>query len=383
MKNEIPLDLSKGTKKAQMVDRPQTPKEPFPYTVEEVKFTNKEANVVLSGTLTLPKPSSDASKSYYGIGFNEKKGKFPIVILISGSGPQDRNEELFGHQPFKVIADDLTKKGIAVLRFDERGIGESTGDFNTATSEDFAKDVIAGIEFLKLRKDINTKQIGLIGHSEGGMVAPMIAAKRKDVAFIVLMAGPGIPIDDLLVLQAKKGGELAGADAEFLKKNAEMEAKLFDFLIENKEAENLSELLQKYIRNMLKDVPTNMKPSNKDELQSYIDKQVKTFTDPWFLYFISYNPSENLSRVKCPVLALNGSLDSQVLSKENLGGIEKSLKNGANKDFEIKELKGLNHMFQEAKTGAFSEYNQIEHTHSPLFLNTMSEWILKTISSHE
>ena len=177
-----------------------------------------------------------------------------------------------------MIADDLTKKGIAVLRFDERGIGESTGDFNTATSEDFAKDVIAGIEFLKLRKDINTKQIGLIGHSEGGMVAPMIAAKRKDVAFIVLMAGPGIPIDDLLVLQAKKGGELAGADAEFLKKNAEMEAKLFDFLIENKEAENLSELLQKYIRNMLKDVPTNMKPSNKDELQSYIDKQVKTFT---------------------------------------------------------------------------------------------------------
>ncbi len=357
--NKIPLNLTRKEIEKKEKIRSQTPEPPFPYNVEEVEFNNNIDSITLAGTLTFP-----------------KKGKnFPAVVMISGSGPQNRDEELFGHRPFMVIADFLTKKGIAVLRFDDRGIGESTGNFKNATSEDFANDVLAGIEYLKGRKEIDKSKIGLIGHSEGGMIAPFVASNTKDVAFIVLMAAPGIATDELMILQTEKGGELAGIDNEIIKKNSELQRGMYSIIKKNYQSEKLDSLLEEYLKNSFADLPAEMKPSSEEETDALIKIQIKIATDKWFQYFITFNPQIYLQKVKCPVLALNGSLDSQVLPTENLKGIEKSLKEGGNKNYKIVELKGLNHLFQEAKTGAFSEYNQIEHTHSEIFLETMSVWI--------
>ena len=361
--NKIPLNLTKKEIEKKPAVRSQTPKAPFPYHVENIKFNNQKDSITLAGTLTLPK----------------KGENFPAVILITGSGPQNRDEELFDHRPFMIIADVLTKRGIAVLRCDDRGIGESTGNFNDATSADFANDVLAGIEYLKGRKEINKSKIGLIGHSEGGMIAPLVASITTDVAFIVLMAAPGIPIDELMILQTEKSGELAGIDNEFIKKNSELQRGLYSVIKKNYQKEDLGKLLEVYLKDALINVPGEMKPTSEEETNALIKTQIKTVTGKWFQYFITFNPQTYLQKLKCPVLALNGSLDSQVIPKENLEGIEKSLKKGGNNNYKTVELKGLNHLFQEAKTGAFSEYNQIEHTHAEIFLETMSDWICSIV----
>jgi hypothetical protein len=357
--NEFPLKLSKKAIEKTALIRPQTPKAPFSYTVEEVTFTNTADQVTLAGTLTLP----------------NAKGKFPVVILITGSGQQDRDETIFEHKPFAVIADDLTKKGFAVLRYDDRGIGKSTGSFQNCTSADFANDVRAAIAYLKTRQDINPKKMGLLGHSEGGMIAPMVAADSKDIKFIVLMAGPGTPIDELLIEQSIRYSELAGADQESTAANAKMQKDIYSF-IKNYKSDHLESDLTAYIQKEMAQFPADMKPQTEEELNQAVSAQVKTVTGNWFLYFLRYNPAENLSKLKCGVLALNGALDFQVPAKTNLKAIENALIKGNNKNFKIVELPGLNHLFQDATTGSFEEYSKIEQTISPKALSTISDWVL-------
>jgi alpha/beta superfamily hydrolase len=360
--HEFPLTLSKNKVEKKPLNRPQTPKEPFPYYSEDVTFQNVKDTVTLAGTLTLP----------------DTKGTYPVVIMITGSGPQDRNEEIFEHKPFMVIADYLTKKGIGVLRFDDRGIGKSTGNFKKGTSADFANDVIAAVNYLKTRKEVQKKKIGLIGHSEGGMIAPMVATNCKDIAFIVLMAGPGISIDKLLILQSEKAAQLGGLDTATIKMNSQLQAGMYKIIKSNSE-KDLHPELERYLKTEFAKLPATMKPSTDEELDKIIQSQIKTVTSPWFEYFVRFEPQNYLSEVTCPVLALNGSLDSQVPSKENLAGIENALKKGKNKSYKTVELPGLNHLFQEAGTGAFEEYSKIEQTISPKLLDEMYSWIKETV----
>ena len=353
------LKLGRKAIEKQEVLRPQTPKPPFNYNAEEVTFNNTKDNISLAGTLTYPKTGS----------------KFPVVILITGSGPQDRNEEIFAHKSFAVIADDLTKKGIAVLRYDDRGVGKSTGDFSNSSTEDFANDVRSAIEFLKTRPEIDQKNLGLIGHSEGGMIAPMVAANNAAVKFIVLMAGPGTPIDELMIEQSTRYSELQGADASAIEVNTKIQKSTYAF-IKNYKANDFEKDFTAFLKTEMSNLPDNQKPQTEVELNESVKNQVDAVNNKWFLYFIKYNPAENLSKLKCGVLAINGSLDFQVPAKTNLKAIDTALKSAKNKNYKIVELPGLNHLFQEATTGSVDEYATIEQTISPKALSIMSDWIL-------
>lgn len=359
----FPLLLQK-VGKAVEISRPQEPKKPFPYIEQEVNYENSEAGIVLAGTLTLP----------------SEKGLFPAVLLISGSGPQDRNEMVFGHQPFLVLADYLTRQGIAVLRVDDRGVGESTGDFSQATSKDFASDVLAGIEYLKSREEVNSRQIGLIGHSEGGLIAPMVAVQSPDVEFIVLMAGPGLPGEDILYMQNELISKAAGMSEEKIDRNRYYNERLYSLI---KEEENKGLLIEKatsifdeYFAELTQEEKNQI--GNRDE---YVDIQLQNMLSPWFKFFLTYDPRPTLSKVSCPVLAINGSKDLQVPPKENLEAIEEALIAGGNKNYLIKELSDLNHIFQTAETGSPDEYARIEETISPVTLELIGDWILEQTKS--
>ncbi|MGD1005659.1 MAG: alpha/beta hydrolase [Ignavibacteriaceae bacterium] len=355
----VPLGIKK-IDKVEEIKRPQEPKLPFPYKVEDIIYDNKTAGIKLGGILTMP----------------ESGGPFPAVILISGSGPNNRNEELSGHKPFLVLADYLTCRGIAVLRVDKRGIGESTGNFAASTTKDFSTDVLAGIEYLKNRKEINANNIGLIGHSEGGIIAPIVASETNEVAFIVLMAGPGLPGDELLCLQSEALAKAEGYPAERIKESTEINKKMYNAIKAGGDSVKIAEELKK----IYYDHYNSLDEKEKSEIRNpkaVFEGELKSIMSPWFRYFISYDPTPALEKVKCPVLALNGSKDLQVLPNENLTVIKKALEKGGNKNFEIKELPGLNHLFQTAETGSPAEYIKIEETISPTALQTISDWILK------
>lgn len=358
----FPLNLTKEKVEKEKVIRPQEPTKPYPYYSEDVKFENTKDKIVLAGTLTLP----------------EKDGNFPAVILITGSGPQNRDEELLGHKPFLILADHLTKNGIAVLRFDDRGTAESTGDFKTATSLDFARDVEFAIKYLQTRKEINKNQIGLIGHSEGGIIAPMVAAESKDINFIVLLAGTGIRGDQLLLLQQELIGKASGISDTDLQKAKVINKGAFEILLKSDNPDSLETELTNYIKQALKDYPESEKPTEMSE-EDYVKLQVNQLTSPWMNYFIKYDPAPILEKVNCPVLAINGEKDLQVPAKVNLEAIENALKKGGNRKITTKELPNLNHLFQECETGSPSEYAKIEQTFSPIALAEISNWILKQV----
>lgn len=346
----LELDLSKETIQKQVYARPQEPQKPYPYYTEEVKFENKTDNVVLAGTLSLPK----------------KEGNFPAVILITGSGRQNRDEELLGHKPFLVLADYLTKKGIAVLRFDDRGAGESTGDFSKASTIDFSKDVQAGVDYLKTRKEIDKKKIGLIGHSEGGLIASIIAGNSKDIDFIVLLAGPGLRGDALLLLQTELIERQSGVSSEEIKKRQEILKGAYDLVLASSaNDENFKNSVSTYFN------------SKFDENQA--KAATHQITSNWWYTFIKMDPAVALAKVKCPVLALNGSKDLQVPAEVNLQVIEKTLAKAGNKKVTAKILPNLNHLFQECKTGSPDEYEKIEQTFSPIALEEISNWVLLQI----
>jgi uncharacterized protein len=355
--NNLPLTMKK-TDKATELRRPQTPKAPFPYKVVEVSYPNKTGGVTLAGTLTEP----------------EGSGPFPALILISGSGAQDRDETLFEHKPFLVLADTLTRRGVAVLRLDDRGVGGSTGSTSASTSDDFAGDVLAGIAFLKSRSEIDHRRIGLMGHSEGGIIAPMVASRSPDVAFIVLMAGTGLPGEEILYLQGQAILKAMGADEKTLNSQLAVQKRLFEIVKTEKDEKAAESKMRDATKTWIGSLSEDQRKAfgNVDAL---IAGQLKMVRTPWFRYFLTYDPRPTLAKVHCAVLALVGEKDRQVPARENLSQIESTLKAAGNSRVTVKELPGLNHLFQQCKTGAPSEYAEIEQTIDPSALGVIANWI--------
>ncbi|MGD1894108.1 MAG: alpha/beta hydrolase family protein [Cyclobacteriaceae bacterium] len=347
----------------QIHDRPQKPSRPYPYYTEDVAFENSSAGITLAGTLTLP----------------SAQGNFPAAILISGSGPQNRDEEIAGHRPFLIIANHLTKQGVAVLRCDDRGVGQSTGDFQAATTADFATDVAASIQFLKSRKEINTDKIGLIGHSEGGMVAPLVASKSEDVSFMVMLAGPGIDLVEVIMMQKELVSRADGVSESDIKKWVlPVHEKACRMITTYTDTAALKADLKVLIEKAYDKSPPDLMPSDipKEEV---ISTQVKYWSSDWYRYFLKYDPAAVLEKVSCPVLALNGEKDLQVTPEENLSAIDNAFKKGGNTNVTVKELPNLNHLFQNCETGSPEEYEKIEETFSPIALKEMSDWILEQV----
>lgn len=353
----FPLNLKK-TDKVEEVKRPQLPIKPYSYNDEEVVFENKIDSIKLGGSFTFPKEGNN----------------FPAVVLITGSGWEDRDETIFNHKPFLVIADYLTRKGFAVLRFDDRGGGASTGDATKATTLDFVKDVEAAVDYLKTRKEVNQNKIGLIGHSEGGMIAPIVATERKDIAFIILLAGPGLTGEEILIRQTELISKAEGIPDQEIEKNMKLSKSIYSEIRNSKNSDDANErvtkLLEKYVETLSDSEKTEL-----GDTKAFIERQSKTVTSPWFTYFLKYDPVPVLEKVKCPVLALNGEKDLQVPPIEDLVAIEKALKKGKNKNYKTQLLPGLNHLFQNAKTGSPNEYGKIEETFSPIALQAIGDWL--------
>jgi uncharacterized protein len=350
----IAMDLSKEKTEKEKLIRPQEPIKPYPYYSENIIFTNKKAGISLAGTLSLPK----------------KEGSFPVVVLITGSGPQNRDEELLGHKPFLVLSDFLTRNGIAVLRYDDRGIGESKGDFKNATTQDFTTDVEAAIAYLKTRKEINKTKIGLIGHSEGGVIAPIVASKNKEVNFIILLAGTGIQGNKLMLLQKELIERQSGISETEIAKGQEIIGGAYNLILKSD----------------INDINTNAKIHDylKEKYENKLDENTlksisNQLSSNWMHYFIKFDPATALEKVKCPVLAINGEKDLQVPAKVNLEAISKALSKAGNHKVTTKLLPNLNHLFQECTTGSPEEYSKIEQTISPVALNVVLNWIKNTI----
>lgn len=342
--------------------RRQDPAQPYPYNEEEVGYKNVKDNVKLAGTLTLPRGGGE--------------GKFPAVILITGSGSQDRNSTILEHRPFLVLADYLTRRGVAVLRVDDRGIGGSDLGSLSATTENFVGDVLAGVEYLKSRKEINGAQIGLIGHSEGGIIAPAAAVRSKDVRFIVMLAGSGQIGEDLILTQLALLNKGSSEKPETIAQGIDLQKSLFAIIKsepDNKLAERkIGEMLAKR-RNEMPEPERRAFAATEEAVKA----QSPALLSPWYRYFLAYDPQPTLEKVKIPVLALNGENDVQISSKENLALISAALKAGGNKDYTVKSFPKLNHLFQTSQTGLPDEYGKIEETIAPQILETISDWILK------
>ena len=342
--------------------KPQEPTPPYPYHTEEVKFENGQAGITLSGTLTLP----------------EKEGNFPVVILITGSGPQGRNEEIFGHKPFLVIADHLTRQGFAVLRYDDRGIGKSTGNFMAATSMDFAADAESAVEYIKSRKEINSEKIGVAGHSEGGLVAAMAAYHTKDISFVISLAAPGVTCIEVVNLQAELIARAGGVDEKGIAVINRANREITGILRKSADTTRLRADLTAYAKAHMQNYPEQMIPPGQTKEQ-VIKNQIDAMCTPWYQFLYKVDPATYFGKIACPVLAMNGGKDVQVDARQNLYAIAKAVKNGGNPNVTVHELPNLNHLFQESKTGHPSEYAGIQQTFSPAALALISDWITAQI----
>ena len=348
------LDLTRGD---YALRRPQTPQPPFPYRSEEVRFTNTRDSVTLAGTLTLP----------------DGPGPFPAVALVTGSGAQNRDEEIYGHKLFAVIADHLTRHGIAVLRYDDRGVGQSSGNFSAGTSEDFTRDALAAVDFLTTRTEIARNRIGLIGHSEGGMIVFMAAAQNPAIRFVVSLAGAAAHGDSLLLQQ--NGDILRAQGAPDSSANAYVDA--------------LREIFQlqrgypvEYLRSQQDSLMRVLLAGNRKQLlpkpvQQNLQIILTTPLSTWMRFYTQFDPKPYIQATRCPVLALNGTLDRQVDAETNLGLIQEYTAQGGNRQVTVKTCEGLNHLFQHATTGAPNEYPYIEETFSPAALELITQWILQ------
>lgn len=348
----LTFTLNKDTARNGRPGRPQTPQPPFPYKAEEVAFDNPvQKGIHLGGTLTLPKG----------------KGPFPAAVLITGSGAQDRDETMLGHKPFAVIADYLTRRGIAVLRFDDRGVGESTGKYADATSADLATDANAAADYLMARREIRHDAVGFIGHSEGGMIGPIAMASNPKIAFMIMMAGPGTALDKLMLSQRRLVGSQMGMSEAALNSAEPVMAAVFHAVAGGATPEAGREAARAVLTPAAM-ISLGAPGANPDVLLNQV-------TGPWYSYFLKYDPAPNLGRIKVPLLAMNGSLDRQVPPEANLAAIRAAT--AGNRDVTIVELPGLNHLFQTAKTGAVGEYADIQETVAPIALETMSDWLTK------
>ncbi len=284
------------------------------------------------------------------------------VVLLSGSGAQDRDEAVFGHRPFFVLADHLTRRGIAVLRVDDRGVGESEGTMAVATMEDFVTDALSAVSYLVGRSDIDRTRIGLLGHSEGASVAPLAANRSDDVAFVVLLAGMGMTGRELLELQLVAINRAMGMPESVTEARSTMQKRLLDIATTASNDNAVAEQARAVL-------------SESGLTGDAAEAQVRALLTPWMKFFLSYDPLPALRELRVPVLALNGEKDTQVPPAENLGPTEAALREGGNPDFTVRELQGLNHLFQTAETGSPTEYAQIEETMSPVALEIVADWI--------
>ena len=351
----LPLNLKKG--EASRPKRPQEPQPPFPYRSEEVTVRNERDEINLAGTLTLP----------------EKGTKFPAVVMVTGSGAQNRDEEIMGHKPFFVIADYLTRNGIAVLRCDDRGTAASQGTHATATNEDFATDTEAMVNYLRSRKEINAKKIGIIGHSAGGIIAFIVAKKDPSIAFVVSLAGAGVRGDSLMLKQVELISKSQGMpDAVW----QGMKPSIRNRYAILQQTDKTPEELQK---ELYADVTKTMSPEQLKDLNTIqqLSAQISSMTSPWYLHFMRYDPAQDLKKLKCPVLALNGEKDIQVDAAMNLTAIQERITGNGNKNVTVKAYPNLNHLFQTCKKGTLAEYGQLEETINPEVLKDIIEWIRK------
>lgn len=356
----LPLQLKKGAVAA--MGRPQDPQKPYPYQEEEVTVENREAGIRLAGTLTLP----------------AGKGPFPAVVLLTGSGAQDRDMSLLGHKPFLVLADYLTRQGFAVLRLDDRGVGGSGGKAASATTQDYASDAQAAYAYVKTRQEVHPKKIGLLGISEGALIAAKAAAATRDMAFVVLLAGSAVPGPELLLAQNEALEQAGGTPPELLQKLLELRRAQFG--VAATEADTAKAASR--IRALEQESKARMSAQEQQQLGLTAQSEetiVAQLSSPWVRYFLAYDPAPTLQKLRMPVLALNGSKDLQVPAAQNLPATEKALQAGGNKHYTVKELPGLNHLFQTANTGLPTEYAQIEETMAPLALETISSWLKQVV----
>ena len=370
----FPLDMKKTSETATIkkINRPQTPKPPFPYKSEDVVYLNADKSIQFGATFTVPLP--DPNVDYF------RAPIYPVVILITGSGPQDRDETIFDHKPFAVIADYLTRAGIAVLRVDDRGVAKTTGKFSSATTADFANDVEAGIEYLKTREDIDLNGIGLIGHSEGGLIAPMIASRRKDVRFIVLLAGPGQPIMDMMEQQAVDIKLSTGASVADIAQYRSLYRAVVNTILNAKDSAEASKKSIAAFRKWqtgksISTVRNTTGVEKEKDIEAFTNLFIKELSLPWYNFFMKMNPAAYLSKVNCAVLALNGEKDIQVASRQNLNAIKVLLEKNKNKNFTTKEIPGVNHLFQFCKTCTLEEYGELEESFDPATLKIIADWI--------
>lgn len=339
----IPVRLERGIFAS--VRRPQTPVAPFPYSAREVSYVNpRQTDVRLAGTLTVP----------------PGRGPFPAVLLITGSGPQDRDETVFEHKPFLVVADALTRRGVAVLRVDDRGVGGSSPGPQGATTADFATDVEASLAWLRKQKDIDSTRVGLLGHSEGAVIASVVAGKDRALDFVVLWAGTGVSGKEILVEQARALSRSGGASPEAVEKVAALQSEILEAVLAEPTAEGLRSSLQKIT--VSRGVPA-IGAEAAGQLGS-----------AWYRHFIAFDPSKALRKARAPVLALLGSKDLQVSAGQNAPALRAALR--GNRHATVEVLPGLNHLFQTAETGAPSEYGEINETISPAALARMTDWIV-------
>lgn len=325
--------------------RPQTPKPPFPYAAVEVGF-DSAPGVRLAGTLTLP-PGS---------------GPFPVAVLIHGSGQHDRDETIFGHKPFLVLADSLTRRGIAVLRYDKRGVGGSSGRPLSATVADYAQDAKGAVAFLRGRREIKAGRIGLIGHSEGATVAPMVAAEDPGIAFVVMMAGVGVPGDQALLAQNRAILKAAGGTDAQMDAAEQANRKVYDIVKSDAPDAEVVEKLNATLTSL---------GLSADRARA----SAAQISAPYFRWFFRYDPQPTLRKLRCPVLAIDGSKDVQVVARQNLPAIRTALKDDP--DATVLELPGLNHLFQVADTGGPDEYGRIQETITPSVLKLIGDWVVE------
>lgn len=354
---EFEIEFERVTTHKEMV-RPQLPEAPFPYIEYEVTAQHPEGHV-LQGTLTIP----------------EGRGPFPCAILISGSGMQDRDESLMGHKPFLVIADYLSRNGIAVLRYDDRGIGgsvmENIEDITGDTSEDFATDASVMVHAARIHPEIDERRVGVIGHSEGGLIGPMVAIGDPKLAFVIMLAGPGVAGFELLPVQQALILHVSGVDDELIERVINASMSFYELMQANASDEELIEQMTELITVQLLAHEIEV---SEELLEQGVEEGISQMTSPWMRFFLYYDPTIALAQVTCPVLALNGTKDLQVDANQNLSAIE-AVKSSTGNDITIIELEGLNHLFQPATTGSIAEYAQIEITFDYDTLVLMGNWI--------
>jgi pimeloyl-ACP methyl ester carboxylesterase len=365
---KIAITFYKTDKTAELY-RPQTPKPPFSYESEDVIYFNTDNSIQYGATITKPMG----------------KGPFPAVLLITGSGQQNRDEELFGHKPFAVIADFLTKRGYLVMRVDDRGVDKSTGDYINATTLDFAGDVNTSIDYLKTRSEVNKNKIVLIGHSEGAIIAPMVASKRKDIDAIVMMAGAGEKISKLMLEQSAAIIESVQPDTEMIRDFKRLYKSMEDVVLNAKDSDDAKNkvtlTLDLWLKQVKPDMAREIGITSNETKDQYIASFTEMYTNPWLRYFLSMDPVPYLEHLSCKVLALGGSRDIQVIAKSNLAGIKQALTKSKSKTYEVKELPGLNHLFQHCKTCTSGEYGELTETIAPEALNMIGDWLDKNVKA--